>query len=118
MLPLNYFSCHSCIHSCNYVLLSLVKIGETLLGIVVDWNDAEISGLGHAVGKDLATKLLRGCRVHWARSWQRVGDRIASSPDKSREKLVFTNIASKVTEIKGGESVLKPYVVKSKSHHC
>ena len=34
------------------------KVGETLLGIVVDWSDAEISGLGQAVGKDLATKLL------------------------------------------------------------
>ena len=33
--------------------------------------------------------------------------RVAKSPDKSREKLVFSKIASKVTVIKGGENVLK-----------
>jgi hypothetical protein len=64
----------------------------------------EISGLGRAVGRDLANKLLRGCK---ARSWQRVRDRVANSQDNSREKLVFTRIASKVTEIKGGENVVK-----------
>ena len=83
------------------------KIGEILLGVVIDWSDAEIGRLGQALGKDLATKLLRGCKVHWARSWQRVRDHIAKSPDKSIEKLVFSKIASKITEIKGGENVVK-----------
>ena len=59
------------------------SIGKTLLGVVVDWSDAEIQ-LRDAVGNDLATKLLRGCKVHWARSWQRVRDRVAKSSDKSR----------------------------------
>ena len=45
--------------------------------------------------------------MRWARSWQRVRDRIAKSPDKSIEKLVFSKIASKITEIKGGENVVK-----------
>ena len=35
-------------------------------------SHAEILGLGLAVGKNLATNLLRGCKVHWARSWRRV----------------------------------------------
>ena len=90
------------------------KVGETLLGIVVDWSDAEISGLGQAVGKDLATKLLRGCKVHWARSWQRVRDRVAKSPDKSREKLVFSKIELlRLKEVKMLSSVSRSYVVKS-----
>lgn len=38
------------------------KLGETLLGVVVDWSDVEILGLGQAVGKELATTLLCGCK--------------------------------------------------------
>ena len=34
-------------------------------------------------------------------------DCIAKSSDKSIEKLVFSKIASKITEIKGGENVVK-----------
>ena len=47
-------------------------IGETLLGIVTDWSDAEIKGLKNAIGQETAAKLLRGCKVHWLRSFQRV----------------------------------------------
>ena len=44
------------------------KVGETLIGIVTDWSDAEINGLKMAIGKDTAEKLLKGCSVHWLRS--------------------------------------------------
>lgn len=76
-------------------------VGESLLGIVIDWSDAEIKGLEHAVGKDLASKLLRGCNVHWARSWQRVRDRVAFSEDKVREKALFAKIASAIPKLPG-----------------
>lgn len=46
--------------------------GVSLSGVVTDWSDAEIQGLGGAVGPETARKLLRGCSVHWARSWQRI----------------------------------------------
>ena len=46
--------------------------GTSLLGVIIDWSDAEIQGLGQAVGPDVARKLIRGCSVHWSRSWQRV----------------------------------------------
>ena len=86
-----------------------VKVGKTLLGIVVDWSDTEVSGLGHAVGKACHKTFLicvaAEC-IAWARSCQRVKDRIASSPDKSREKLLFAKIALKVTEIKEVENVV------------
>ena len=45
------------------------SVGRTL---VIDWSDADIQGLAKAVGKELEDELLRGCNVHWARSWQRV----------------------------------------------
>ena len=75
--------------------------GESLMGIVTDWSDAEISGSKEAIGKETATKVLRGCKIHWARSWQRARDRIACSRDKPHEKAVFSRIAVHISDIKG-----------------
>ena len=61
------------------------ELGSTLQGIKTDWSDAEISGLKIAIGNDLAGKLLKGCKVHWQRSCQRVADKVAISSDKKRE---------------------------------
>ena len=80
--------------------------GKTLLGVVVDWLDAEIKGLGLAVGKELAITLLKGCKVHWTRSWQRVRDRVATSKDKVCEKGLFTSIASHIPNLSAGSNVL------------
>ena len=44
--------------------------GKTLKGVVVDWSDAEIKGLSQAVGQDMAIELLKGCAIHWTRSWR------------------------------------------------
>ena len=71
--------------------------GESLLGIIVDWSDAEIKGLGIAVGKERAITLLKECKVHWTRSWQRVRDRNVTSNDKIREKNLLFAIASNIT---------------------
>ena len=73
--------------------------GESLRGIIVDWSDAEIKGLGIAVGKERAITLLKGCKVHWTRSWQRVRDRIVTSNDKVCEKNLFSVIASNITKL-------------------
>lgn len=90
------------------------EIGKTLLGIVVDWSDAEIKGLGKAVGKDLAVTLLKGCKVHWTRSWQRVRDRILSSQDKEREKTLFSSVASVIPKLQAGSDVKHAFEVISK----
>ena len=58
------------------------KLGESLLGIVIDWSDAEIKGLKKAVGESVAETLLKGGKVHWARSWQRVKDRVCTYQEK------------------------------------
>ena len=87
--------------------------GDSLMGIVTDWSDAEISGLGEAIGKEAATKVLRRCMVHWARSWQRVRDRVACSHDKPHEKALFSKIASHISDIKGshGQDVIMCFKV-------
>ena len=44
-------------------------IGKTLVGVLIDWSDAEADGLRLAVGANL---LLKGCSIHWIQSYQRV----------------------------------------------
>ena len=72
------------------------ELGSTLLGIVTDWSDAEINGLRKAAGKKMAETLLKGCKVHWHRSCQRVADKVSSSKDKKKEKSVFMKICSQI----------------------
>lgn len=81
------------------------EVGKTLQGVVIDWSEAEMKGLGIAVGSELAKKLLRGCSVHWIRSWQRIRDRIASSADKQRERSIFSKIASQIEKLPSGTKV-------------
>ena len=89
------------------------KLGTSLL-VVVDWSDAEIKSLGSAVGKELAITLLKGCKVHWTRSWQRVRDHVATSKDKVREKDLFSSIASRIPSISAGSNIVIAFEVLCK----
>ena len=55
------------------------EVGTTMRGIVTDWSDAEIKGLQCAIGEENAMKLLKGCKVHWLRSCERVSECISKS---------------------------------------
>ena len=74
---------------------------ETLLGIVTDWSDAEINGLKRSVGEDAAMQLLKGCKLHWIRSWHRVRDRVVHIMQKVKEKQIFSKIATAITHCNG-----------------
>ena len=87
------------------------EVGKSLKGVVTDWSDAEIAGLRSAVGEDLGSKLLKGCQVHWNRSWQRVRDRIVSSNDKLLERAVFGKIASSIVKLPVGRQVTAAFEV-------
>ena len=76
------------------------EVGLTLLGVVTDWSDAEVSGLRMAVGKGTAGKLLKGCKVHWQRSCQRVAEKVAKSNDRKWEKSIFMRIALQSSKIR------------------
>ena len=56
-----------------------VAIGKTLEAIVLDWSDAQINGLKAAISESQATALIKGCKVHWLRSCQRVADKVTSN---------------------------------------
>ena len=45
-----------------------------------------LSGLKKAVGEQKAEELLKGCKVHWQRSCQRIANRVAY---KQKEKDIF-----------------------------
>ena len=39
------------------------SVGNTLLGVNVDWSDAQVKGLKKAIGESLTEKVLKGCQV-------------------------------------------------------
>ena len=82
---------HSASGKCLKNASESFELGLIMQGIVTDWSDAEIRGLKTAVGKDMAEKLLKGCKVHWQRSCQRVAEKVLSSRDRLREKSVLAN---------------------------
>ena len=77
----------------------------------MDWSDAEIRGLALALGEEQALTLLKGCKVHWPRSWQRVQDRIIASSNREREKALFSLIGK---DLENAFSVL----CKENKPHC
>ena len=60
---------------------------------------------------------IHGCKVHWARSWQSVRDRVPKSSDESREKSIFIKLLKtllKLKVVKKFHSDLRLSVVKLK----
>ena len=87
-----------------------------LKGIIVDWSDTETKGLRQAIGEDTADRLLRGCNVHWARSYQRVADRVTCNSrvqmcNKKIASEAFCTVAKLITTAKTKEDVLKCFDV-------
>ena len=68
-----------------------LELGIKLQGIVIDWSDAEIKGLTSAVhvGKEIADKLLKGCKMHWKCSCQCVAEKVSLSQQRQKEKGLF-----------------------------
>ena len=82
------------------------ELGSTLQGIITDWSDAEISGLKIAIGKNLAETLLKGCKVHWKRSCQRVAEKVSTSRDKTRERDIFMKISSRIQTVDSAVTIV------------
>lgn len=45
--------------------------------------------LKEAIGDQLADSLLKGCKVHWADSCQRVADKVAPTTKKTNKKFRY-----------------------------
>ncbi|EDO33100.1 predicted protein [Nematostella vectensis] len=72
------------------------SMGENLAGITVDFSDAEANGLEEPLGKEFTEKVLRGCKVHWCRSYQKVSHRVCKGKDAI---AIFQHIASKIENL-------------------
>ena len=62
------------------------------------------------VGKEMANTLLKGCKVHWIRSYQRVADKVCKHqhPEKRAvEKEAFNLVASAVQKVQTQQQVLQ-----------
>ena len=84
------------------------NVDKQLQGVVVDWSDTEPAGLIKALGPELAGRLLRGCAVHWARSYQRVAKRIPSTVTSGKKILArqaFELIAQEIPSLKSTNEV-------------
>ena len=85
------------------------KVGNTLRGIVIDWSDTEAKGLREVVGDKTADSILKGCNVHWTRSYQRVAEKVNSRVQVNNRLLAkeaFCIIAKHVMSVKN-KDVLK-----------
>lgn len=58
------------------------------------------------VGLAKVRALLKGCKVHWQRSCQRVADRVATSSDRKKEKDIFLAISSQVQKLEGAIDIV------------
>ena len=38
-------------------------VGKTLMGVITDWSDAQLNGLIGAVGEEVASRVVKGCKV-------------------------------------------------------
>ena len=62
------------------------KVGESLKGIIVDWSNTKAKGLREVVGEDTVECVLKGCNVHWVRSYQRVAERVNAGVLKGNKR--------------------------------
>ena len=86
-------------------------VHKSLQGIIIDWSHTEYSGLVKALGSELATKLLRGCAVHWARSYQHVAAHVAakcSTETKIKVREAFEYTAQSILHCKNSGAGVTP----------
>ena len=69
------------------------------------------SSLGEAIGKEANAKLLRGCKIYWARSWQRVRDHIAHSLINPVKRHCLVNIHIYEVGRSNGHNVINGFKV-------
>lgn len=78
-------------------------VGDSLKGVVVDWSDTQMAGLEAAVGKETASLIAKGCKVHFIRSVKRVSERINKGSSLARK--AFTAIAYHIPKATTPEDV-------------
>jgi len=90
------------------------KVGESLKGIIVDWSDTESKGLREVIGEETAELVLKGCSVHWTRSFQRVAERVNSNVSKVNRRAAveaFCLIAKDILIVAEKQHVLQLFSV-------
>eukprot|EP00112_Aurelia_sp_Birch-Aquarium-sp1_P022077 Seg6109.1 transcript_id=Seg6109.1/GoldUCD/mRNA.D3Y31 product="hypothetical protein" protein_id=Seg6109.1/GoldUCD/D3Y31 len=69
--------------------------GQGIVGIVVDFSDAQAKGVENVMGCKKAAEVLRGCRVHWMRQAERQAERIG---ENEIERRVFVKVCKAIPD--------------------
>ena len=94
------------------------QLGKTLVGIVVDWSDV---GLRDAVGEKLANQLLKGCQIHWMRSFHKIADKVCKIQHPERRKFeneAFKLIAVAIVISRSGSEALPAFMWRTWHTWC
>ena len=75
--------------------------GANVLGRIVDFSDAQYTGLAHNIG-DRASEVIRGCSVHYKRNVDKVAQKVCQN-EPSRQ--LFQKIAYKIQFLERQEDV-------------
>ena len=75
--------------------------GANVLGWIVDFSDAQYTGLAHNIG-DRASEVIRGCSVHYKRNVDKVAQKVCQN-EPSRQ--LFQKIAYKIQFLERQEDV-------------
>jgi hypothetical protein len=86
--------------------------GNSLDVILVDFDDDEANSLKDVIGKEKAEKILRGCQVHWARSFQRVAKLVTKTKE---EQNLFLYLGNQIPRRTKKENVKKLFDILSGS---
>ena len=77
-------------------------------------SDTEAKGLREVIGEDTTDLVLKGCNVHWIRSYQRVVERVNSSVFKGNKRIAveaFYLIAKHIMIVTEKQHVLQLFDV-------
>ncbi len=76
--------------------------------INVDWSAAQQNGIYKAIGEETAQKLLKGCSVHFCRSYQKAACKYTTDTES---KSLFLQIGGKIMQCKEANTVVTAFGV-------
>ena len=85
------------------------EVRDSLKGVVIDWSDTQMAVLETAVGKETASLIAKGCKVHFIRSVKRVSERINKGSPLPQK--AFTAIAYHIPKATTPEDVTTLFYV-------
>ena len=78
------------------------------MALLLTGSDAEADVLRLVLGEQTANQLLKGCKVHWIRSYQRVADRVCKNQHHENRRVendAFHLVAAAIQKVSSQQHV-------------